>query len=653
MLMDENGGEIDWTGCSLPEGVEKAVVNHIVENLEDLFPEMCPPQKKTRRRRETPDYWGSVWGKMLRNPDIADPDSYVAKKFRRRFRVPYPVFAEILLPQCIEVNIFDTVGTSVIPLELKILCALRILGRDAVADDCNEMTEIGESTANVIYKTFVTNFEKHFYEKYVRFPAGYELQQVMETYRRLGFPGAVGSIDCTHIKWSLCGKEIKWKATGKEGFASLSFEAIVTHSRYCYHVSVAFLGSYNDITVSKNDDFVKRLMAGLLAELKFVLYDANGVPCLHKGGYLISDNGYMKYAMFVAPFKTPSSRTELLWSEWEESTRKDVECFFGVLKARFWYLRNGVRYHSAKIIESSFRTAAILHNILLEYDGLRNECLDSTEESDYWLNLNPDLTDEQLVDLSDNEAEASDDNSAEDARPMPAGARNNIYDMFQLDTHLDYFPNTISIPPGSPLAYLRDKLVIHFSHQYLLGDVWWPKSMQRKIATHRPPILSLDHRVLAMSFAALYHKPSQLVAIDSNRQTYTSPTGEGLYSSISYKENDVIAVYVGEEINDIELARRDLLGKGGYCHYMSADRHYDCYDSYKAGKCMASYANSTRLVRYTYSATTRVVSNARISVDVRRGKERVALICRVKYIPPHQEILTSYQGGYRYPTPAN
>jgi hypothetical protein len=33
----------------------------------------------------------------------------------------------------------------------------------------------------------------------------------------------------------------------------------------------------------------------------------------------------------------------VMWAEWLESIRKDVECVFGILKQRFRWLRNKVR----------------------------------------------------------------------------------------------------------------------------------------------------------------------------------------------------------------------------------------------------------------------------------------------------------------------
>ena len=61
--------------------------------------------------------------------------------------------------------------------------ALRILGRENDCDTISELSAIGESTCNNIFRKFVVNFGKHHLESYVNFPEGNELKRVMEVYR--------------------------------------------------------------------------------------------------------------------------------------------------------------------------------------------------------------------------------------------------------------------------------------------------------------------------------------------------------------------------------------------------------------------------------------------------------------------------------------
>ena len=52
-----------------------------------------PPTIRTRTtRRRSPNLWETGWGRLLLSDAIKDPDSYEAKIFRKRFRLPYPLF---------------------------------------------------------------------------------------------------------------------------------------------------------------------------------------------------------------------------------------------------------------------------------------------------------------------------------------------------------------------------------------------------------------------------------------------------------------------------------------------------------------------------------------------------------------------------------
>jgi hypothetical protein len=85
-------------------------------------------------------------------------------------------------------------------------------------------------------------------------------------------------------------------------------------------------------------------------------------PYIHTNTYLSS-----LLQAFINPMHDRFTKWEVFWSEWVESCRKDVECFFGLVKAQWRWLRNKVEYHDALIIQHAMHTACVLHNMLLEY----------------------------------------------------------------------------------------------------------------------------------------------------------------------------------------------------------------------------------------------------------------------------------------------
>jgi hypothetical protein len=231
---------------------------------------------------------------------------------------------------------------------------------------------------------------------------------------------------------------------------------------------------------------------------------------------LISDNGYPKFAIFMCPFKQTTSRPEILWSEWGESVRKDVECFFGVLKARFWFLRNAVRYHSVETIQDAFRCCAILHNMLLAYDSYLDDKDDGGLQ--FWERLNPDLEDVEV--LYDDDALPIYRADAE-RYELPA-LPGNIIDMCALPMHINRLKPGFNYQPAIDFHILRSALSIHFSYQYNIGDLHWPRNMSSDAKTLLK-ITDIDRIAQEQLLRALCHKPSPLVDRDGQR------IGEGFF----------------------------------------------------------------------------------------------------------------------------
>ena len=80
-------------------------------------------KKLTRSSRVKVNYWETTWGRWLTNPLIRNPNSKIAKNFMLRFRVPFILFQEKILPMCRINNLFDVHReySSSVPLEFKIL----------------------------------------------------------------------------------------------------------------------------------------------------------------------------------------------------------------------------------------------------------------------------------------------------------------------------------------------------------------------------------------------------------------------------------------------------------------------------------------------------------------------------------------------------
>ena len=221
---------------------EEDLILKLVKMIED---DEKPLSRKKRRRTVISEvnFWDTYWGQLISHPNVKNPKAKEGKQFRRRFRLPFPVF-EFLVKLCEQHNIFETIYKTKIPIQAKILSCLRWLGRDECADSINEASNqlIAESTAYPIFRKFINGMVDKIYPCFVKFPTGAELDKVMHSYAELGLPGAVGSMDCTHIEWMMCPKAEKFAAKGKEGYPTLAFQVLVDHNKRVLSCSQHFLG---------------------------------------------------------------------------------------------------------------------------------------------------------------------------------------------------------------------------------------------------------------------------------------------------------------------------------------------------------------------------------------------------------------------------
>ena len=83
--------------------VIRQIGDFCVDHLAEIFPtDKWVSRKRKRRRNSRVDYWSTPWGLMLKDRRLSDERSELSKLFRLRFRVPFSLFRDILVPMCRE-----------------------------------------------------------------------------------------------------------------------------------------------------------------------------------------------------------------------------------------------------------------------------------------------------------------------------------------------------------------------------------------------------------------------------------------------------------------------------------------------------------------------------------------------------------------------
>jgi hypothetical protein len=125
-------------------------------------------------------------------------------------------------------------------------------------------------------------------------------------------------------------------STGKEGFLTLAFQVIVSHTIMILGTTGEFYGTWNDKFISRHDDNFSKIRTGWYKSLEWHWVDCKGIQHTETGLYLFCDGGYQLWPIFMCPFKDQwSGPAYEAWSSHIESLQKDIECTFGILKKRF------------------------------------------------------------------------------------------------------------------------------------------------------------------------------------------------------------------------------------------------------------------------------------------------------------------------------
>lgn len=608
----------------------EALLAVLIEDLPQTFFNYTGSQKKKRQKRQRVDLWGSEWGRLLKHHKTSTPGTFEYIKFRLRFRVPFPLFKLRLIPAIKKAKLFNPVRDSYIPLEFKVMVALRMIGRDTDADTASELSGIPKSTCNSILKHFCIGFVEAFYKDFVYFPEGDDLANVMDVFAKVGFPGAMGSMDVTHFRWLACPKDNYNFCKGKYPFPTLASQAVVDHNRRILFLSSLYDGRENDKNITSDDDFTYRIMMGKFDDIEYKLYDDSGTLRICKGGYLLVDGGYHNISCFVDPVHHANGLKEVHWSEFLESVRKDVECTFGILKQRFRILRNGLQY-DREVSNAIVKTCAILHNMLLVYDGLDEFQWNKNED---WKDDDPDMADEDIIFHQPNNVEEN--NFVEPVHRFAVVVNDTtpVGTSFRASSRNDY--NNI-----------HAALVTHLYHQWRYGQLQWPRRFSNNCKKLHP-MTRVKHALANHTYDSLYAKPSDFVYVDVNgNQRLDVNMGSGLFCSMllpSTKCGIKLAEFKGVRITEAQLRVIDDAGLGGYV-IQTRDWVIDCYNNARDGLCMASMANSA-LRCFNKSLGSTAVNNCKIKVH----KNTVSLYTMPNTaIPPNRELSWAYQNGYRYP----
>ena len=168
----------------------------------------------------------------------------------------------------------------------------------------------------------------------------YDIQRIYEVHgEKHGFPGMLGSLDCTHVGWAIC--PTAWRGQfhrGDHEGPTIILEAVASHDLWFWHAFFGVVGSNNDLNVIDQSPIFDDIIDGVEPPQSFF---ANGEHFKHD--YYLAD-GIYEWSTLVQAFSSTLENKRKYFKKKQESARKDIEGAFGVLKKRFHLIANPIRF---------------------------------------------------------------------------------------------------------------------------------------------------------------------------------------------------------------------------------------------------------------------------------------------------------------------
>ena len=295
---------------------------------------------------------------------------FTERKFHRRFRMSSNQFQTIhddITDPEIGCRFFqfapDASGRKGASNMQKIVAAIRQLAYGTCSDHVHEYTGVAEKTASRALLKFCRWVIRTYGDEFMNTWGEAEIRKEMEVNAKRGFPGMMGSIDCTHWQWKNC--PIAWQGMyqDRNHKRSIVAEAICGHDMYFYQVYVGLPGSLNDIAIMGQTTMQSNYMESGAIDMT---YSVAGEE--FTGAYFLADGIYPDFPYLVKSVAEPVTQQEKLFATVQEGCRKDVERAFGRMLAKWHVLAGAARSWSLKHVTDIWLTCFILHNMTIRDD---------------------------------------------------------------------------------------------------------------------------------------------------------------------------------------------------------------------------------------------------------------------------------------------
>lgn len=286
-------------------------------------------------------------------------DTFNGQDFMQNFRMNKSTFLYICEQLRPELQHSDTMMRTSIAVNKRVAVTLWFLATPSEYRTISHLFGIGRSTVCCIIHETVRAIIKALLKKYISFPTGSQLQNVLQGFEeKCNFPQCAGAIDGSHIPIQ-APKLNHTDYYNRKGWYSILIQAVVDSDYLFRDINVGWPGSVHDARVFCNSELYHKVYNGTLLQGHSRSINGVDVPV-----FLVGDAGYplLSWLLKPYPFHSTLSAAQKTFNYRLSRARIVSEIAFGRLKARWRRLLKANEMWPENISEV-IAACCVLHNI--------------------------------------------------------------------------------------------------------------------------------------------------------------------------------------------------------------------------------------------------------------------------------------------------
>jgi hypothetical protein len=163
---------------------------------------------------------------------------------------------------------------------------------------------------------------------------------------------------------------------------TIILKVVASQDLWIWHAFFGMPGSLNDINVLDRSPIFVALAEGRTVHINYTINRRE-----YTMRYYLADMIYPNLLTFVKTILRPLEAKRKYFASKQESTKKDVEWAFGMLQSRFAIVRGPVQYWNKKTLANIMKACIIMHNMIIEDEGVMNLGFDHEREVNSFISL--------------------------------------------------------------------------------------------------------------------------------------------------------------------------------------------------------------------------------------------------------------------------